>query len=211
MNLWGEVDNEGGTLLPEHVFESPLGQKWGRYDCRQVPAVVLSAHADIVIRTTTPADWTFINDLQRGNTYAVGFLPERTWRDYVWGGQRNFLCFLCLVNGQPAGYYVYTPGRAAGSAARGQQIVVLDDFRRAEYGRALVDAALDFCRDFGRAAMTLRCRADLDANKFWTALGFGAVGFQPKGTRNHMGWVASNDIVNYRRDLDEYPTLWEAP
>ena len=202
-----DLDNEGGTLLPEHVFESPV-VTWGRYDSRQPSTMTLVVRGDIEVRTTTPDDWAFINALQRGNTYAVGFLPERTWRDYVWGGQRNFLCFLLTANGLEAGYYVFTPGRGAGYPARGQQIVVHNDLRRFEYGRALVDAALDFCRDYGRTGMALRCRADLEANLFWRALDFLPVGVQPKGTINHMGWTASNDIVNYWRPLGTHLELW---
>jgi len=66
----------------------------------------------------------------------------------------------------------------------------------------------DFCETYGRAGATLRCRADLESNMFWQALGFVKYGIWEKGKINHVGFKASNDINLWRWDLiDEYIML----
>lgn len=151
---------------------------------------------DILVRTTTPEDWTFINSLMKSESDKVGFLSDRTWHKYVWGGERNFMTFLCLVNNDPVGYVLLTPGHPMKSAKL-QQVVIQHDARRLEYGTALVSACADFCSDYSRSGVALRCRADLQANHFWNALGFKAVAIYKKGSVNHMGFKASDDIIRY--------------
>ena len=168
-----------------------------QFSCREDIARPLIVRSDILVRTTSPKDFLFINSLMKMEAKSVGFLSTRTFESYVWGGGRNFMCFLCLVNNDAVGYVLLTPGRGIQTTAKIQQIVIRKDARLLEYGRALVDACVDFCVEFNRSGIQLRCRADLEANKFWQCLGFSLVKVFQKGSKNHMGFTASNDIFEY--------------
>ena len=133
----------------------------------------------------------------------MGFIQDTIWSKYVWGGERNFIVLICEKNYDPVGYVLITPGRAANTHAKIQQIVVRNDARRLDYGSALLDCARKFCEEFGRLGFTLRCRIDLESNAFWLALGFEKYGVWAKGKRNHVGMQASDDINLWRIELNE--------
>lgn len=182
----------------------------GRYDCATGLISVLYVNGDLTVRNATEIDIAFIDKLQRDNSYAVGFIQRTVWDDYVFGGKRNFVVFICEKNDDTVGYVLVTPGRAAGSYVRIQQIAVRDDARRLDYGSALVSVVRAFCEDYGRAGARLRCRADLESNSFWRALGFRLYGVWKKGLTNHVGMKASNDINLYEIDLNRnLPRLFE--
>jgi GNAT superfamily N-acetyltransferase len=101
------------------------------------------------------------------------------------------------------GYVLLTPGRGAYSYAKIQQIAVREDARRLDYGTALISVVKEFCNTFARIGVTLRCRLDLESNKFWNALGFHIYGTWEKGKVNHVGFKASNDINLWRIDLND--------
>jgi len=181
----------------------------GRYDCATGLINVLHTQGDLVVRNATELDVTFIDKLQRENSYAVGFIQRTVWDDYVFGGKRNFVVFICEKNDDTVGYVLVTPGRAAGSYVRIQQIAVRDDARRLDYGSALVAVVKAFCEDHGRAGARLRCRTDLESNNFWKALGFRLYGVWRKGLTNHVGMKASADINLFEIDLnDAMPRLF---
>jgi GNAT superfamily N-acetyltransferase len=151
----------------------------------------------------------YIDKLQKENSYAVGFIQRTIWDDYVFGGKRNFVAFICEKNGDRVGYILLTPGMGRGSYAKIQQIAVQEDARRLEYGTLLIEAVRKFCNRFNRVGVTLRCRSDLDANRFWLALGFTNYGKWEKGKVNHVGFKASKDIMLWRIELnDKLPTLF---
>jgi GNAT superfamily N-acetyltransferase len=191
-----DIINPGNLVLPRVPLR--LQPIFGDYDCRYETTNVLLVRNDIVVRTTAPQDWSYINKLAKENSSSIGFLPSRTWHQYVWGGERNFVCFLCLVNNEPCGFALVTPGYE-NRPVRVQQIVIQEDLRRLEYGMALIDVVEDFRKQFNRTGIILRCRSDLIANLFWDALGFTLVGIQERGTTNHMGFKASLDINMYER------------
>ena len=165
---------------------------------------------DLVIRTSTRDDQSYIDKQQKENSFAVGFIQKTVWNNYVFGGERNFVVFICEKNGDSVGYILLTPGNKVGSYAKIQQIVIQEDARRLEYGTLLIDAVRDFCEEIGRMGVTLRCRKDLDANKFWKNLGFDCYGIWKKGAFNHVGFKASNDIFLWKIELNrKIPTLFE--
>jgi GNAT superfamily N-acetyltransferase len=192
-----DIINPGNIVIPEKKL-AYLPAIFGKYDCRHEITNILLIRGDIIVRTTTPGDWDYIDYLSRNNSWAVGFLPKRNWTEAVWGGGRNYLCFLLMVNGQAGGYTLVTPG-FRGKPIRVQQIAVQEDLRRWEYGTALIDVCEYFRKEYGRTGIKLRCRCDLEANLFWTVLGFSLVGIQEKGTENHNGWKATLDINRYER------------
>lgn len=174
----------------------------GKFDCSTGVSNALYANGDLTVRTANEKDKTFIDKLQKDNSYAVGFIQATVWDKYVFGGERNFVVFICEKNEDMVGYVLLTPGRKAYSYAKIQQIAVREDARRLDYGSALIHVVRDFCNTFDRMGVTLRCRIDLESNKFWKALGFHLYGVWEKGKVNHVGFKASDDINLWRIDLN---------
>jgi GNAT superfamily N-acetyltransferase len=175
----------------------------GKFDCATGLINVLYTKGDLIVRNSTSADLLFIDKMQKDNAQAVGFIQRTIWERYVFGGERNFVVFVCEKNNDPVGYILITPGMGVGRYIKVQQIAVRDDARRLDYGSALLAVVKDFCNTFNRAGATLRCRVDLDSNKFWHALGFHNYGIWAKGTINHVGFKASNDINLWRIELND--------
>jgi GNAT superfamily N-acetyltransferase len=181
----------------------------GKFNCATGLINILYTKDDLIVRNSTMQDMLFIDKLQKDNAYAVGFIQRTVWDKYVFGGERNFVVFVCEKNNDPVGYILITPGRGVGHAIKIQQIAVRDDARRLDYGSALIAVVRDFCNTFNRTGATLRCRVDLESNKFWQALGFEKYGVWEKGKINHVGFKASNDINLWRIDLnDNQPSLF---
>lgn len=181
------------------ITKSPLGI----YNCATGKSSILYTNGDLTVRTATQEDRNFIDKLQKDNSYAVGFIQSTVWDKYVFGGERNFVVFICEKNDDMVGYVLLTPGRGAHTYAKIQQIAVREDARRLDYGSALLHVVKDFCNFYDRIGVTLRCRIDLDSNKFWKALGFHIYGVWQKGQINHVGFKASNDINLWRIDLND--------
>lgn len=180
------------------------------FDCSTGILNDIEVRGDLVVRTSNVADQSYIDKLQKENAYAVGFIQKTIWDKYVFGGERNFVVFICEKNGDRVGYVLLTPGMKVGSYAKIQQIAVQEDARRLEYGSMLIEAVRKFCEKFGRVGVTLRCREDLDANKFWLSLGFLQYGKWEKGKRNHVGFKASNTILLWKIELNRImPTLFD--
>ena len=175
----------------------------GKFDCSTGISSKLYQKDDLVVRTATQADRTFIDKLQKENSYAVGFIQSTIWDKYVFGGERNFVVFICEKNDDLVGYVLLTPGRGSYTYAKIQQIAVREDARRLDYGSALLAVVKDFCNTFERIGVTLRCRIDLESNHFWRNLGFNLYGVWEKGKINHVGFKASNDINLWKIDLHD--------
>lgn len=182
----------------------------GKFDCATGVSNDLYKKGDLTVRTATQSDRNFIDKLQKDNAYAVGFIQSTVWDKYVFGGERNFVVFICEKNDDMVGYVLLTPGRKAYSYAKVQQIAVREDARRLDYGSALIAVVKDFCNTFDRIGVTLRCRIDLESNNFWRSLGFNLYGLWEKGKVNHVGFKASADINLWKIDLnDKLLTLFD--
>lgn len=175
----------------------------GKFDCSKGYSNTLHTIGDLTVRTATEKDKSFIDKLQKENSFAVGFIQSTIWDKYVFGGERNFVVFICEKNNDMVGYVLLTPGRNSYSYAKVQQIAVREDARRLDYGTALLAVVKDFCNTFDRLGVSLRCRVDLESNHFWKSLGFTLYGIWLKGTVNHVGFKASNDINLWRIDLND--------
>jgi GNAT superfamily N-acetyltransferase len=175
----------------------------GKFDCATGLINVLYQKDDLIVRNSTMSDMLFIDKLQKDNSFAVGFIQKTVWEKYVFGGERNFVVFVCEKNNDPVGYILITPGMGVGRHIKIQQIAVRNDARRLDYGSALIAVVTDFCNTFGRLGATLRCRIDLDSNHFWKALGFTNYGTWFKGQVNHVGFKASNDINLWKIELND--------
>lgn len=181
----------------------------GKFDCATGLINVLYTKGDLTVRNAREIDVAFIDKLQKDNAYAVGFIQKTIWEKYVFGGERNFVVFICEKNADMVGYILLTPGKKANTYTRIQQIAVREDARRLDYGSALIAVVRDFCETFNRSGARLRCRQDLESNYFWEALGFHKYGVWEKGKINHVGFKASNDINLWEIDLnDNTPKLF---
>lgn len=180
----------------------------GRYDCAKGVITVLHTAGDLTVRTASILDAPLIDKLQRENSYAVGFIQRTIWDKYVFGGERNFFVLIVEANADPVGYCLVTPGKGPDSYIRIQQIAVRDDARRLHYGSALLAVLSAFCAEHQRAGAKLRCRADLPSNLFWRALGFTCYGVWIKGSVNHVGMRASDDINQWMIDFAPQSTLF---
>lgn len=186
--------------------------KLGKFDCSTGLISVLynDPLKNISVRTSTIRDLSLIDKLQKENSYAVGFIQRTIWDDYVFGGKRNFVVFICEANNDAVGYVLITPGKSVYRYAKIQQIAVRNDARRLHYGTALLDVCRQFCETFDRIGFTLRCRQDLESNQFWKALGFENYDVWVKGRINHVGFKASDDINLWKIDLNRrIPSLFD--
>jgi GNAT superfamily N-acetyltransferase len=176
----------------------------GKFDCSTGLINVLyhDVTKDITVRTSTINDMALVDKLQKENSHAVGFIQKTIWEEYVWGGKRNFVVLICEANNDAVGYVLITPAKGAYKYAKIQQIAIRNDARRLQYGSALIDVCRQFCEQFGRMGFTLRCRVDLESNKFWKALGFEVYDVWEKGKINHVGFKASNDINLWKIELN---------
>ena len=175
----------------------------GRFNCADGIIKILYTRGDLIVRTSTINDWIFIDHLQKQNTHAIGFFPRSAFEKGFWSGLQNSVLLICEKNADPVGYLSFTSGHGFMSYARIQQMVVRNDARRLDYGSALIAVSKDFCNTFNRRGFTLRCRIDLDSNAFWKALGFVQYGIAEKGSINHTGMIASNDINLYKLDCND--------
>ena len=110
----------------------------GKFDCATGLINILYSKDDLIVRNATSIDTAFIDKLQKDNSYAVGFIQRTVWDDYVFGGGRNFVVFICEKNNDQVGYILLTPGKGHHTYTRIQQIAIRDDARRLDYGSALL-------------------------------------------------------------------------
>lgn len=176
----------------------------GKFNCATGKSKVLWKHDDISVRTSTASDILLVDKLQKENSCAVGFIPKTIWEKYVWGGERNFTVLICEANKDEVGYILITPGKGPNRYAKIQQIVIRNDARRLQYGSALIDVGKEFCDLLALKGFTLRCRTNLESNQFWASLGFEKYGKWLKGTVNHVGFKASDDINLWKINLNSH-------
>lgn len=117
---------------------------------------------------------SYVDSLQKKNAEALSFYPKCVFERESEKGR----IFLGILNGDPCGYlYV----GAAGGDVKCHQVCIQYDARRKLYGAALVSALEDYAKD--SFSVTLRCGFDLDANKFWSEMGYKCINVQDGGVR----------------------------
>jgi hypothetical protein len=146
-----------------------------------------TAHTSAPIRLARPDDWPFLDHLQRRHHDAIGFL-SRAALEHAIARQRVLLVF---ENDEPAGYlYAKAPYQRQEHVAIIFQAAICYDARRRLLGAGLVEAfaaRLPACV----SQLCLWCAADLDANVFWSAVGFTPLATRAGATRTgrtHVFW-----------------------
>lgn len=134
----------------------------------------ISVGTDFQIVKVHPHLITYVDSLQKQNAEALSFYPKCVFEREADKGR----ILLGLLNGDPCGYlYV----GALGYDVKCHQVCIQYDARRRLYGAALVQAMEDYAQ--GSCSITLRCGFDLEANTFWSGMGYKCVGVQDGGIR----------------------------
>jgi hypothetical protein len=131
---------------------------------------------DFIIVKEHPEMLTYIDLLQRKNAEALSFYPKQVFERE----QKNGRLFLGLLNNQPCGY-IYVG--ASGGDVKCHQVCIEYDARRKLYGAMLVIAMEDYAKNGSSNSVSLRCGFDLDANKFWSELGYNCINIVDGGIR----------------------------
>lgn len=154
----------------------------------------------------SPADDVkYVSHLQNKEYQSVGFLPHQALHEYHDRGQ----IILAAENDDPCGYMIYYDGRHGNrprnhpAAIRVRQIAIEDPLRRIAHATGLISRLIYHAQTTGFQRLELWCAIDLDAMKFWRALGFteGKVRIGgDKDGRIHAFWtLAVPDPLPYTR------------
>jgi GNAT superfamily N-acetyltransferase len=131
---------------------------------------------DFVIVKDHPQMLLYIDMLQKKNAEALSFYPKQVFERE----KENGRIFLGLLNGEPCGYlYV----GASGGDVKCHQVCIQYDARRKLYGAMLATVIEQYAKDGYSNSITLRCGFDLDANKFWSEMGYNVIRILDGGVR----------------------------
>lgn len=133
-------------------------------------------NSDFQIVRVHPHLLSYVDALQNKNSEHISFYPRCVFERESERGR----IFLGLLNGEPCGYLFVGAG---GMDVKCHQVCIEYDARRRLYGAALVAAMEDYAEACGAYTLTLRCGFDLDANDFWSNLGYRCVAVVPGGAR----------------------------
>ncbi len=128
---------------------------------------VIQDHPDLLV---------YVDQLQKKNAESLSFYPKQVFEREKEKGR----LFLGLLNGQPCGY-IYVG--AQGTTVKCHQVCIQYDARLRMYGAALVSALETYATEGNATSVSLRCGFDIDANKFWKALGYEVVAIVDGGVR----------------------------
>lgn len=136
----------------------------------------------------------FAASLQRKHTDELGFLPTVALREYAERGQ----IIPARENDEPIGYVLYFDGRAGKPPAKHphqvklHQVCVQYDARGILHGTQLVREVERRARQNRFATVTAWVASDLEANKFWRAIGYKLTDTRQGGKRRnriHNLWI----------------------
>lgn len=119
----------------------------------------------------------YIVNLHKKNSQRLGFIPKPYLSQLVDNGQ----VFLSFDGGLASGFCVFGSGK--GLDLKIYQHCIEQDLRRLSIGKKLFNDVECKARNMGYENITLRCRENLEANKFWEALQFINYGFENKVTQ----------------------------
>ena len=114
-------------------------------------------------------DLKFIEHLSNRFNHAVGFIPRIALVNRI-EGRAGGGVLLARVNKQEGGFLHY--GSMIHNECRIFQAAIDYDLQRQHHGLTLVNDFIERADDAGVRLITLRCRTDLNANRFWQAAGF---------------------------------------
>lgn len=148
---------------------------------RLLPAV-RGAH-EVAVRPAVLSDYPFIDALQKANSKAVGFMWEKAIKGHIEKG--NVLVAETSSNArEPVGYVIgvdrYLKRDELGVI---YQMNVVPELRRSLVAANLLKAKFERSA-YGCRLYCCWCAQDLEANRFWEAMGFVPLAFRTGGGRN---------------------------
>lgn len=126
------------------------------------------------------SDTSWIIGLARENTDAIGFIPAPTleWQ-YIRQGR---YIIQGDEQGRRVGFLLHGAIRTGQSLVISQHCIQYEK-RNRDYGRKAFMVLLDRARRYGASSIRLRCGCDLEAIRFWQAVGFQIIRIIPGGER----------------------------
>lgn len=155
-------------------------------------------------RLAKPKDFTYVKDLAKRFTDAVGFLPAEAVRTRIDRAQVR----IALENGDPCGYVLEgTQLQHAKHIRPIFQAAVQMDAQRRHHGLKLIEEICSTAAASHQTIVQCYCRQTLDANSFWKAAGFVAVALR------HVNATRGAPCILWRRPLHimTASTLLEIP
>jgi hypothetical protein len=131
---------------------------------------------DFVVVKKHPSLLLFVDSLQKKNAECLGFYPKQVFEREAEKGR----LFLGLLNGEPCGYLY---AGAQGKDVKLHQVCIEYDARRKLYGAAIAACMEEYAEEGKATSITLRCGFDLEANDFWSELGYKCIQHQKGGAR----------------------------
>tara|TARA_R100001594_G_C3953830_1_gene243678 strand:+ start:134 stop:739 length:606 start_codon:yes stop_codon:yes gene_type:complete len=135
-------------------------------------------------------DLLYIDDLQKKNAEELAFYPKTAFEREI----QNRRILIAKINNAPAGYLYHGAFR---EKLKIHQACIQYDVRGFLYGSQLVRFLIQLAEKFQCLSITLRCGSDINANKFWEAMGFYCEGITKGGVRR------MRDINCWRFDLQK--------
>jgi GNAT superfamily N-acetyltransferase len=145
-------------------------------------------HPKPALRVAKPEDLKILIELHKPESKSLGFLPAAavsayiSWRSVIIGDVNDddlsFLLFRHNSRDYPGITLIH-------------QACVRQDARHIQIGTALIQRVAQAARMKGDAALQLWCRGNLEANRFWHALGFEPVAIKAGGKKRNIpviGW-----------------------
>jgi len=136
----------------------------------------------------------YIVNLHKKNSNSLGFIPKPRIEEYL----RNEQVFFEYEGGLEGGFCIIGSGK--GKTLKIYQHCIEQDLRRLQHGKELFNKIECEAQKKGYENIHLRCRENLESNKFWAALGFNFMYLEPKITqRTNIGinhWIYEIDKPN---------------
>lgn len=143
------------------------------------------------------SDTDYVVNLLKKNYTGLGFIPQPRIEEYV----KNNQVFFEYEGGLKSGYCIVGSGK--GKTLKIYQHCIEAELRRLKHGKELFKKIEHEARKRGYEHIHLRVRENLEANKFWKAIGFKFMFLEPKVTaRTKKGinhWVY--DINNTKQHI----------
>jgi ribosomal protein S18 acetylase RimI-like enzyme len=136
----------------------------------------------------------YIVNLHKKNSDSLGFIPKPYLEKLIIKDQ----VFFEYEGGLEGGFCVIGSGK--GRTLKIYQHCIEEDLRMLKHGKKLFKKIEDVAKKRNYDTISLRVRENLEANKFWKALGFNFMYLEPKKTqRTNIGinnWIYEIDKPN---------------
>jgi len=132
--------------------------------------------SSMIIKPATLDDLKYIDSLAKGESKSLGFIPKARYEASIVGRRMkepsqpacNDKLIMCFENDDPVGFVL-------GSQTKVHQIVLQEDARMLERGKALLKEYIDDSLIKGYRTFSCGCADDLESNVFWKAMGWDKV------------------------------------